>query len=120
MYELDYQLVDGDVDLPEYALSGTDMTSQGDQCFVWIRICMSILTFITLPGAVRLIEKTAAQQKLRVHVSAFRENSEQQRCPSLPPACTQPVAGISVPGLAFLAISRCTKTRQVKLMVQCM
>ena len=31
MYELDYQLVDGDVDLPEYALSGNDMTSQGDQ-----------------------------------------------------------------------------------------
>lgn len=30
MYELDYQLVDGDVELPEYALSGTDMTSQGD------------------------------------------------------------------------------------------
>ena len=29
MYELDYQIVDGDVDLPEYAFQGTDMTSQG-------------------------------------------------------------------------------------------
>lgn len=29
MYELDYQLVDGDVDLPEYALSGNDVNSQG-------------------------------------------------------------------------------------------
>lgn len=29
MYELDYQLVDGDVDLPEYALSGSDVNSQG-------------------------------------------------------------------------------------------
>ena len=29
MYELDYQLVDGDLDLPEYALSGNDVTSHG-------------------------------------------------------------------------------------------
>ena len=32
MYELDYQIVDGDVDLPEYAFQGTDMTSQGTVC----------------------------------------------------------------------------------------
>ncbi|KAK2568305.1 Rho GTPase-activating protein 5 [Acropora cervicornis] len=32
MYELDYQLVDGDVDLPEYALSGNDVNSQGCFC----------------------------------------------------------------------------------------
>lgn len=32
MYELDYQLVDGDLDLPEYALSGNDVTSHGCFC----------------------------------------------------------------------------------------
>ena len=31
MYDLDYQIVDGDVDLPEYAFQGTDMTSQGTE-----------------------------------------------------------------------------------------
>ena len=30
MYELDYHVVDGNMDPPEYALAGTDLTSQGD------------------------------------------------------------------------------------------
>ena len=29
MYELEYQVVDGDMDPPEYALAGSDMTTQG-------------------------------------------------------------------------------------------
>lgn len=29
MYELDYNVVDGDMDRPEYALAGTDLTTQG-------------------------------------------------------------------------------------------
>lgn len=39
MYELEYQVVDGDMDPPEYALAGSDLTTQGNTatcmlCFV--------------------------------------------------------------------------------------
>ena len=30
MYELDMQVVDGDMDCPEYALAGTDLSTQGE------------------------------------------------------------------------------------------
>ena len=30
MYELEYQVVDGDMDPPEYALAGADLSAQGE------------------------------------------------------------------------------------------
>lgn len=30
MYELEYQMVDGDMDPPEYALAGADLSAQGE------------------------------------------------------------------------------------------
>lgn len=36
MYELEYQMVDGDMDPPEYALAGADFSGQGEQYFTWI------------------------------------------------------------------------------------
>lgn len=48
MYELDYHVVDGDMDRPEYALAGTDLTTQGCFCVYgspssleFIRYCLS-------------------------------------------------------------------------------
>jgi len=44
MYELEYQVVDGDMDPPEYALAGSDLTMQGNTAM--LRFTSTSIKFI--------------------------------------------------------------------------
>lgn len=41
MYELEYQVVDGDMDPPEYALAGSDLTTQGKCSYMYTYMYLS-------------------------------------------------------------------------------
>ena len=46
MYELEYQVVDGDMDPPEYALAGSDFTTQGNTAMICFELSSTCIKFI--------------------------------------------------------------------------
>ena len=68
MYELEYQVVDGDMDPPEYALAGSDLTTQGNTamlCFASssIKFIYRELRWLKRGKALRNVSATSQSYK---------------------------------------------------------